>query len=91
MEGDFRRLHLHDIEDMLILLVQNSLFNLKGDFIVHLAATLRMFTRRIVIKKRVKDLQLSVESYQKRLNISRPMMHKDGIIDLNPYSAYSNA
>ncbi|GKA98117.1 hypothetical protein Tco_0826011 [Tanacetum coccineum] len=31
MEGDFPRLHLHDIEDMLILLVQNKLFNLKGD------------------------------------------------------------
>ncbi|GKA33426.1 hypothetical protein Tco_0719855 [Tanacetum coccineum] len=39
MEGDFPRLHLHDIEDMLILLVQNRLFNLKGDVIVHLAAT----------------------------------------------------
>ncbi|GKB78644.1 hypothetical protein Tco_0945539 [Tanacetum coccineum] len=56
MEGDFPRLHLHDIEDMLILRVQSRLFNLKGDVIVHLAATLRMFTRRIVVKKRVEDL-----------------------------------
>ncbi|GKB54908.1 hypothetical protein Tco_0905661 [Tanacetum coccineum] len=29
-EGNFPQLHLHDIEDMLILLVQNRLFNLKG-------------------------------------------------------------
>nr|GEV42596.1 hypothetical protein [Tanacetum cinerariifolium] len=29
MEGDFPRLHLHDIKDMLILVVQNKLFNLK--------------------------------------------------------------
>nr|GEV94695.1 hypothetical protein [Tanacetum cinerariifolium] len=65
MKGDFPRLYLHDIKDMLILLVQNRLFNLKGDVIVYLAATLRMFTRRIVIKKRAKDLQLGVESYQK--------------------------
>ncbi|GKE10391.1 hypothetical protein Tco_1413942, partial [Tanacetum coccineum] len=40
MEGEFPRLHLHDIEDMLILLVQKKLFNLKGDVIVHLAAAL---------------------------------------------------
>ncbi|GKD75439.1 hypothetical protein Tco_1333721 [Tanacetum coccineum] len=39
MEGNFPRLHLHDFEDMLILIVQNELFNLKGDVIVHLAAT----------------------------------------------------
>nr|GEW34279.1 hypothetical protein [Tanacetum cinerariifolium] len=30
MEGDFPRLHLHDIEDMLILFVHSRLFNLKG-------------------------------------------------------------
>ncbi|GKE72357.1 hypothetical protein Tco_1534398 [Tanacetum coccineum] len=58
MEVDFPRLHLHDIEDMLILLVQNRHFNLKGDVIVHLDAALRMFTRRIVIQNRVEDLQL---------------------------------
>ncbi|GKB22734.1 hypothetical protein Tco_0862135 [Tanacetum coccineum] len=90
MEGDFPRLNLYDIEDMLILLVQNRLFNLKGDVIVHLAATLRMFTRRIVIQKRVEDLQLGVESYQKKLNIFRPMTHKARITDLKPYYAYSN-
>nr|GEW48667.1 hypothetical protein [Tanacetum cinerariifolium] len=59
IEGDFLKLHLHKIEDMLILL------------------------------KRVEDLQLGVKSYQKKLNISRPMTHKAGIIDLKPYSTYS--
>ncbi|GJX90685.1 hypothetical protein Tco_0344011 [Tanacetum coccineum] len=62
IEGDFPRLHLNDIEDMLLLVVQNRLFNLKGEDIVNLDATLRMFTRRIVIQKRVEDLQLGVES-----------------------------
>ncbi|GJV43126.1 hypothetical protein Tco_1427662 [Tanacetum coccineum] len=42
--------------------IQNRLVKLKGDVIVHLAVTLRMFTRRIVIQKRVEDLQLGVES-----------------------------
>ncbi|GJS55340.1 hypothetical protein Tco_0628702 [Tanacetum coccineum] len=36
MEGDFPRLHVNDIEDMLILVVQNRLFNLKGEDIMHL-------------------------------------------------------
>nr|GEV24492.1 hypothetical protein [Tanacetum cinerariifolium] len=75
--------NLPRIEDM------NRLFNLKGDAIVHLAAALRMFTRRIMIQKRVEDLQLGVESYQKKLNIFRPMRHKAGITDLKPYYAYS--
>nr|GEU59818.1 hypothetical protein [Tanacetum cinerariifolium] len=38
--------------------IKNRLFNLKGDVIVHLAAALRMFTRRIMIQKRLEDLQL---------------------------------
>ncbi|GKC94487.1 hypothetical protein Tco_1159929 [Tanacetum coccineum] len=42
MEGDFPRLHLNDIKEMLLLLVQNRLFNLKGEDIVHLAAALRV-------------------------------------------------
>nr|GEU58267.1 hypothetical protein [Tanacetum cinerariifolium] len=41
MKGNFPRLHLNDIKDMLILVVQNRLFNLKGEDIVHLAATLQ--------------------------------------------------
>ncbi|GKB91755.1 hypothetical protein Tco_0964027 [Tanacetum coccineum] len=42
MEGDFPRLHLNDIEDMLLLVIQNRLFNLDGEVIVHLAAALRV-------------------------------------------------
>ncbi|GJY55374.1 hypothetical protein Tco_0454489 [Tanacetum coccineum] len=48
-EGDFPRLHLNDTKDMLLLHVQNKLFNLEGDEIVDLAVALHMFTRRIVI------------------------------------------
>ncbi|GKB45585.1 hypothetical protein Tco_0896338 [Tanacetum coccineum] len=65
-------------------------FNLEGDVIVHLAIALRMFTMCIVIKKRVEDLKLGVESYQKKLNILRPLTHKVGITDLEPYTTYSN-
>nr|GEW72755.1 retrovirus-related Pol polyprotein from transposon TNT 1-94 [Tanacetum cinerariifolium] len=55
-EGDFPRLCINDIEDMLILVVQNRLTNLSGNDVSNFAITLQMFTRSMVIPKRVKDL-----------------------------------
>nr|GEU47003.1 hypothetical protein [Tanacetum cinerariifolium] len=55
-EGDFSRLNLCDIKDLLLLLVQNKLSNLEQDVIFDLNVALRMFTRCIVILKQVKDL-----------------------------------
>ncbi|GKD20080.1 hypothetical protein Tco_1221783 [Tanacetum coccineum] len=72
IDGDFPRLYMNDIEDMLLLVIQNKLNNLDSNVIVHLAVGLRMYTRRIAIQSRVEDLQLGVESYQKKLNISKP-------------------
>ncbi|GKE48623.1 hypothetical protein Tco_1479881 [Tanacetum coccineum] len=60
-EGDFVNLHLNDIEDMLLLVVQHKLFHVDGEVIVDLAMALRMFTRSLFIKKRVEDVQLGVE------------------------------
>nr|GEX87444.1 retrovirus-related Pol polyprotein from transposon TNT 1-94 [Tanacetum cinerariifolium] len=71
-EGDFPRLHLHDIEDMMLLLVQKKLSNLEKDVIFDLGVALRMFTRRFIILKRVEYLQMGVKSYQKKLNITKP-------------------
>ncbi|GJY84601.1 hypothetical protein Tco_0498627 [Tanacetum coccineum] len=53
MEGDFPRLHLNDIEDMLLLIVQNKLFNLKSDVIVDLAAALRVIYEDKLNRKRL--------------------------------------
>nr|GEW96849.1 hypothetical protein [Tanacetum cinerariifolium] len=41
-EGDFKRLHLNGIEDMLLLIVQNKLHNLDTNVVVHLAVNLRV-------------------------------------------------
>nr|GFC08799.1 hypothetical protein [Tanacetum cinerariifolium] len=62
-EGDFKRLRLQDIEDMLLLLVQGKLSNLTIEERLAFNVSLRMFTRRVVIQRRVEDLQLGVESY----------------------------
>ncbi|GKA11939.1 hypothetical protein Tco_0691485 [Tanacetum coccineum] len=71
-EGDFIDLHLNDIEDMLLLTIQHKLFHLDGSVIVEFIMALCMFTRSLILKRRVEDLQLGVESYQKKLNITKP-------------------
>nr|GEV74603.1 hypothetical protein [Tanacetum cinerariifolium] len=77
-EGDLKRLHIQDIEDMLLLLVQGKLSNLTVEELFAFNVSLRMFTRRIVIQRRMEDLQLGVESYQKRLNLTRPDTYRSG-------------
>ncbi|GKF17064.1 hypothetical protein Tco_0061982, partial [Tanacetum coccineum] len=85
-EGNFRNLHLNDIEDMLLLPVQHKLFNLEGSDIVDLALAPRMFTRRIIIQKCVEDVQLGVESYQKKLNLTKPQVDFPNIDAKEPYT-----
>ncbi|GJX46180.1 hypothetical protein Tco_0271370 [Tanacetum coccineum] len=60
MEGDFPRLHLNEIEDMLLLV------------------------------KRAEDLQLGVESYQKKLNISKPRTRDEDLSRRAPYNTLSD-
>nr|GFD08815.1 hypothetical protein [Tanacetum cinerariifolium] len=96
-EGDFKRLRLQDIEDMLLLLVQGKLSNLTVEERFAFNVSLRMFTRSIVIKRRVEDLQLRVEdlqlgvkSYQKRLNLTKPDTYRPDLKRREAYTAYSN-
>ncbi|GJR51021.1 hypothetical protein Tco_1401542 [Tanacetum coccineum] len=71
-EGNFPNLHFNDIEDMLLLIAQNKLFNLDGDVIMDFFTALKMFTRGIIMKNWVEDVQIGVESYQRKLNLTKP-------------------
>nr|GFB48168.1 hypothetical protein [Tanacetum cinerariifolium] len=86
-EGDFARLNLCDIKDMLLLLVQKKLFNLEVDDLYDLGMALWMFTKRIVILHHV---ELGVESYQKKLNITRPETFRSDITNVTPFTEYKN-
>ncbi|GJU20270.1 RNA-directed DNA polymerase, eukaryota, reverse transcriptase zinc-binding domain protein [Tanacetum coccineum] len=79
--------HIQDIEDMLLLLVQDKLKNLIVEERLAFNVSLRMFTRSIVIQRRVEDLQLGVESYQKKLNLTKPDKFKDhdSNVDFPPF------
>ncbi|GJS91597.1 hypothetical protein Tco_0774233 [Tanacetum coccineum] len=89
-EGDFPRLRINDIEDMLILVVQNRLTNFLGDDVADFAIALRMFTRSLVIQKRVEDLQLGIESYQKKINITKPDTTRPDLRKRHPYTPYKD-
>nr|GFC63263.1 hypothetical protein [Tanacetum cinerariifolium] len=89
-EGDFKRLHIQDIEDMLLLLVQGNMTNLTVEECFAFNVSLRMFTRSIVIQRRVEDLQLGVECYQKKLNLTRSDTYRSDLKHKEAYIAYSD-
>nr|GEW68191.1 hypothetical protein [Tanacetum cinerariifolium] len=71
-EDDFVDLHLNEIKDIMLFAVQHKIFHLNESDIIDFIVALRMFTKSLIIKKRVEDLQLGVESYQNKLNITAP-------------------
>ncbi|GJX39185.1 hypothetical protein Tco_0252488 [Tanacetum coccineum] len=71
-EADFKNLHLNDFEDLYLLHLQGQLNHLSGADKVYLFNAINLWIRKIVIKKRVEDLQLMIESYQTKLNLTQP-------------------
>ncbi|GKC32690.1 hypothetical protein Tco_1039984, partial [Tanacetum coccineum] len=68
----YRQLNLNDIEAMYVLKAQGKLHHLRGQAEYDLANSLLIYIRSEVIKKRVEDVHLGVESYQKSLNLTKP-------------------
>ncbi|GKF86434.1 hypothetical protein Tco_0254261, partial [Tanacetum coccineum] len=61
-EADFKNLHPNDFEHLYLLHLQGQLNHLSRDDKVHLFNAVNLWIRNIVIKKRVEDLQLGIES-----------------------------
>nr|GFC26280.1 hypothetical protein [Tanacetum cinerariifolium] len=74
----------------LLLLVQGKLSNLTVEERFAFNVSLRIFTRSIVIQWRMEDLQLGVESYQKRLNVTKPDTYRSDLKRREAYTAHSN-
>ncbi|GKB32439.1 hypothetical protein Tco_0871840 [Tanacetum coccineum] len=82
-EGEYKRLRLQDIEDILLLLVQGKLTNLTIKERLALNVSLRMFTRSIVIQRRVEDLFYTsagnpIKEILLKLNLPDHRILKDG-------------
>ncbi|GJS12804.1 hypothetical protein Tco_0407276 [Tanacetum coccineum] len=84
--ADLPRLSVNDVEDMYLLQVQDKLHHILLKFVKDFNNALLMFIRRTVIKKRVEDIQLEVESYQRTLNLTKPTMFFEGINQRIPFT-----
>ncbi|GJT70834.1 hypothetical protein Tco_1030120 [Tanacetum coccineum] len=71
-EKDFKNLYPSDFEDLNLLLLQGHLTHLSGSDKRMLSTAVNLWTRNLVIRQRVEDLQLGIESYQKQLNLTKP-------------------
>ncbi|GKA14354.1 hypothetical protein Tco_0694000 [Tanacetum coccineum] len=69
-------------------LLYKKLTNLNLDERFALNVALRMYTRCVVIQECVEDLQLAVESYQKKLNLLKPHSYRLDLRKMTPYTAY---
>nr|GFB66166.1 hypothetical protein [Tanacetum cinerariifolium] len=89
-EVDLKRLRIQDIEDMLLLLVQEQLNNLTVEERFAFNLSLRMFTRSIVIQRRMEDLQLCVKSYQQKLNLTKLDTYRSDLKRKEAHTTYTN-
>nr|GEU68487.1 hypothetical protein [Tanacetum cinerariifolium] len=83
--GERRKLWL-PILDMFLIAVQHKLFHLDESDIFDFIIALRMFTRSLIFKRCVEDLQLGVESYEQKLNITKPQKTFPEIKFKEPYT-----
>nr|GEV37045.1 reverse transcriptase domain-containing protein [Tanacetum cinerariifolium] len=58
--------------------------------ILSIESSLSLNSRFIVIQRRVEDLQLGVESYQKKLNLTKPDTYRSDLKGKEAYITYSN-
>ncbi|GKC53430.1 hypothetical protein Tco_1076175 [Tanacetum coccineum] len=71
-EKDFKNLYPSDFEDLNLLLLQGHLDHLSSSDKRMLSTAVKLWTRNLVIRQRVEDFQLGIESYQTQLNLTKP-------------------
>ncbi|GJZ97778.1 hypothetical protein Tco_0670231 [Tanacetum coccineum] len=76
------------LEEIFLRRADKKLYKFKeeGDVIVDFVTTLKMFTLRIIVQNRVEDVQLGVESYQRKLNLTKPQRTCPLISAKEPYT-----
>ncbi|GJZ31449.1 monodehydroascorbate reductase, partial [Tanacetum coccineum] len=77
-ERDFKYLYPCDFEDLYLLNLQGHLDHLPPEDKKILTTTVNLWTRNLVIRQRVEDFQLRIESYQMQLNLTKPRWDATG-------------
>ncbi|GKB33123.1 hypothetical protein Tco_0872524 [Tanacetum coccineum] len=75
---DFKYLYLSDFEDLYLLNLQCHLNHLPLKDKKILTTAVNLWTRNLVIRQRVEDFQLGIESYQTQLNLTKPRWDATG-------------
>nr|GEZ76581.1 hypothetical protein [Tanacetum cinerariifolium] len=69
---DFKYLYPSDFEDLYLLNLHGHLNHLPPKDKKILTTAVNQWTRQLVIRQRVEDFQLGIESYQTQLNLTKP-------------------
>nr|GEY76567.1 hypothetical protein [Tanacetum cinerariifolium] len=77
-ERDFKYLYLSDFEDLNLLNLQGHLNHLPPKDKKILTTAVNQWTRQLVIRHRVEDFQLWIESYQTQVNLTKPQWTATG-------------
>ncbi|GJT19122.1 hypothetical protein Tco_0877828 [Tanacetum coccineum] len=77
-ERDFKYLYPSDFEDLYLLNLQGYLNHLPPKDKKILSTAVNLWIRNLVIRQRVEDFQLGIESYQTQLNLTKPRWDATG-------------
>ncbi|GJZ73794.1 hypothetical protein Tco_0637940 [Tanacetum coccineum] len=77
-ERDFKYLYPSDFEDQYLLNLQGHLDHLPPGDKKILTTAVNLWTRNLVIRQRVEDFQLGIESYETQLNLTKPRWDATG-------------
>ncbi|GJS81111.1 retrovirus-related pol polyprotein from transposon TNT 1-94 [Tanacetum coccineum] len=72
MKRDFKYLYPSDFEDLYLLYLQGHLDHLLPEDKKIRTTAVNLWTKNLVIRQRVEDFQLRIESYQIQLNLTKP-------------------
>nr|GEV59876.1 hypothetical protein [Tanacetum cinerariifolium] len=89
-ERDLKYLYPSDFEDMYLLNLQGHLNHLPSKDKKILSTAVNQWTRHLVIRQRVKDFQLGIESYQTQLNLTKPQWDATGFEYKHDYTVINS-
>ncbi|GKC38213.1 hypothetical protein Tco_1050597 [Tanacetum coccineum] len=84
-ENDFKDLYLSDFEDLYLLNLKGHLNHLPPRDKKILFTAVNLWIRNLVIRKRVEDFQLGIESFQTQLNLNKPRWEATGLEFMHDY------
>nr|GEW43305.1 retrovirus-related Pol polyprotein from transposon TNT 1-94 [Tanacetum cinerariifolium] len=85
-ERDFKYLYPSDFEDLYLLNLQGHLNHLPPKDRKILTTAVNLWTRHLVIRQRVEDFYLGIESYQTQLNLTKPRWDATGFEYIHDYT-----